>query len=151
MRSKLRPFFVEHLPVVVRTSLLEETGEFLYHKSSLAGVDCNYGRSLLYLLHLLLSSEVRRLKVRIGVNKSISKLIQNSTGYTMLLLRMSRHGRGAEVYKKERIFFGTLGTVPIIIAPNGPFALSKRADVGHQLDQACGQKHLLWWHAQTYW
>lgn len=66
VRLKLRPFFVEHIPVAVRTSLLEETTDFLYAKSqpSSGGVDCfDYGRSVLYLLHLLLSKEIRRLKV----------------------------------------------------------------------------------------
>lgn len=63
VRLKLRPFFVEHIPVVVRTSLLEETGEFLFQKSLANGVDCDYGRSVLYLLYLLLSKEIRRLKV----------------------------------------------------------------------------------------
>lgn len=63
VRQKLRPFFVEHIPVVVRTSLLEETAEFLFQKSLLAGVDCDYGRSILYLLHLFLTKEVKRLKV----------------------------------------------------------------------------------------
>ena len=63
VRLKLRPFFVEHLPVVVRTSLLQETGEFLFQKSLVSGVDCDYGRSVLYLLYLLLSKEVKTLKV----------------------------------------------------------------------------------------
>ncbi|TRY72356.1 hypothetical protein TCAL_01007 [Tigriopus californicus] len=63
VRVKLRPFFVEHLPVVVRSSLLEATSEFLLQKSLLSGVDCDYGRSILYLLYLLLSKEVKQLKV----------------------------------------------------------------------------------------
>ncbi len=66
VRMKLRPFFVEHLPAMVRTSLLEDTSELLLQKSSLGsgGVDCDYGRSVLYLISLLLSKEVKRLKVR---------------------------------------------------------------------------------------
>ena len=64
VRTKLRPFFVEHLPAVVRASVLEETSELLLQKSlGAAGVDCDYGRSILYLISLLLSKEVKRLKV----------------------------------------------------------------------------------------
>ena len=64
VRTKLRPFFVEHLPAVVRASVLEETSELLLRKSlGAAGVDCDYGRSILYLISLLLSKEVKRLKV----------------------------------------------------------------------------------------
>ncbi len=44
VRLRLRPFFVEHIPAVVRTSLLQETGEMLFQKSLLSGVDCDYGR-----------------------------------------------------------------------------------------------------------
>ena len=61
VRLRLRPFFVEHLPVVIRTSLLEEVGHCL--KSGGGGGDCDYGRSMLYLLNLLLSKEIKRLKV----------------------------------------------------------------------------------------
>lgn len=61
IRLKLRPFFVEHLPVVIRTSLLEEVAQGL----KAGGGDCDYGRSMLYLLNLLLSKEVKRLKVSI--------------------------------------------------------------------------------------
>ena len=44
VRTKLRPFFVEHLPAVVRASVLEETSELLLQKSlGAAGVDCDYG------------------------------------------------------------------------------------------------------------
>ncbi len=63
VKNKLRPFFVEHIPAVVRTSLLQETGALLFQKSLLSGVDCDYGRSVLYLLYLLLSQEVKSLKV----------------------------------------------------------------------------------------
>jgi hypothetical protein len=63
VRMKLRPFFVEHLPAVVRTSLLEETSDILLQKSLTSGVDCDYGRSVLYLISLLLSREVKSLKV----------------------------------------------------------------------------------------
>ena len=64
VRTKLRPFFVEHLPAVARASVLEETSELLLQKSlGAAGVDCDYGRSILYLISLLLSKEVKRLKV----------------------------------------------------------------------------------------
>ena len=63
VRLKLRPFFVEQIPVVVRTSLLEETADFLFQKSLNLDADCDYGRSILYLLHLLLSKEIKRLKV----------------------------------------------------------------------------------------
>ena len=61
VRLRLRPFFCEHLPVVIRTSLLEEVGHRL--KSGSGGGDCDYGRSMLYLLNLLLSKEIKRLKV----------------------------------------------------------------------------------------
>ncbi len=44
VRLKLRPFFVEHIPAVVRTSLLQETGDLLFQRSLLSGVDCDYGR-----------------------------------------------------------------------------------------------------------
>ena len=47
----------------VRTSLLEDTANFLLGKSLAAGVDCDYGKSVLHLLYLLLSPDVRRLKV----------------------------------------------------------------------------------------
>jgi len=63
VRSKLRPFFIEQLPASVRTSLLEDTANFLLVKSLAAGVDCDYGKSVLHLLYLLLSPDVRRLKV----------------------------------------------------------------------------------------
>ena len=62
-RSKLRPFFLEHLPAIVRTSLLEDTARFLLVKSLASGVDCDYGKSVLHLLYLLLSPDVKRLKV----------------------------------------------------------------------------------------
>jgi hypothetical protein len=35
----------------------------LFQKSLAAGVDCDYGRTILYLLYLLLCKEVKRLKV----------------------------------------------------------------------------------------
>ncbi len=63
VRQRLRPFFIEHLPAMVRTTLLHDTGELLFHRAQLAGVDCDYGRSLLYLLYLLFTREVRSLKV----------------------------------------------------------------------------------------
>ena len=63
VRTKLRPFFIEQLPASVRTSLLEDTANFLLQKSLAAGVDCDYGKSVLHLLYLLLSPDVRRLKV----------------------------------------------------------------------------------------
>ena len=63
VRSKLRPFFLEQLPASVRTSLLEDTATFLLAKSLAAGVDCDYGKSVLHLLYLLLSPDVKRLKV----------------------------------------------------------------------------------------
>jgi len=63
VRSKLRPFFISQLPASVRTSLLEDTANFLLQKSLAAGVDCDYGKSVLHLLYLLLSPDVRRLKV----------------------------------------------------------------------------------------
>jgi len=63
VRGKLRPFFIEQLPASVRTSLLEDTANFLLAKSLAAGVDCDYGKSVLHLLYLLLSPDVRRLKV----------------------------------------------------------------------------------------
>jgi len=44
VRLRLRPFFVEHLPAVVRTSLLREASEMLLKKSLVSGVDCDYGR-----------------------------------------------------------------------------------------------------------
>ncbi len=44
VRLRLRPFFVEHIPAVVRTSLLNETGDILFQRSQLSGVDCDYGR-----------------------------------------------------------------------------------------------------------
>ena len=69
VRLRLRPFFVEHLPVVIRTSLLEEVGQCL--KSG--GGDCDYGRSMLYLLNLLLSKEIKRLKVRLILFASTNK------------------------------------------------------------------------------
>ena len=56
-------FFFEQLPASVRTSLLEDTAHFLLQKSLAAGVDCDYGKSVLHLLYLLLSPDVRRLKV----------------------------------------------------------------------------------------
>jgi len=63
VRAKLRPFFLEQLPACVRTTLLEETANFLLAKSLAAGVDCDYGKSVLLLLYLLLSQDVKRLKV----------------------------------------------------------------------------------------
>jgi len=63
VRGKLRPFFIEQLPASVRTSLLEDTANFLLAKSLAAGVDCDYGKSVLHLLYLLLSPDVKRLKV----------------------------------------------------------------------------------------
>ena len=60
IRHKLRPFFLDHIPVLVRTSLLEETADFLTSNRS---IERDYGRSVLYLLNLLLSPEVRRLRV----------------------------------------------------------------------------------------
>ena len=63
VRGKLRPFFIEQLPASVRTTLLEDTANFLLAKSLAAGVDCDYGKSVLHLLYLLLSPDVRRLKV----------------------------------------------------------------------------------------
>jgi hypothetical protein len=33
VRLKWRPFFLEHIPVAVRTSLIHETSEFLFNKS----------------------------------------------------------------------------------------------------------------------
>lgn len=63
VRAKLRPFFLEHLPGSVRTSLLEDTANFLLEKSLVTGVDCDYGKSVLHLLYLLLSPEVRKLRV----------------------------------------------------------------------------------------
>jgi len=51
------------LPACVRTSLLEDTANFLLQKSLEAGVDCDYGKSVLHLLYLLLSHDVKRLKV----------------------------------------------------------------------------------------
>ena len=59
VRAKLRPFFLEHLPGSVRTTLLEDTASFLLQKSLLTGVDCDYGKSVLHLLYLLLSPEVK--------------------------------------------------------------------------------------------
>ena len=38
----------------LRTTLLEETANFLLAKSLAAGVDCDYGKSVLLLLYLLL-------------------------------------------------------------------------------------------------
>jgi len=63
LRTKLRPFFLTWLPASVRTSLLEDTASFLLAKSLATGVDCDYGKSVLHLLYLLLSADVRRLKV----------------------------------------------------------------------------------------
>ena len=62
-RSKLRPYFLEQLPASVRTTLLEDTASFLLVKSLASGVDCDYGKSVLHLLYLLLSHDVKRLKV----------------------------------------------------------------------------------------
>ena len=47
----------------MRTTLLEDTANFLLVKSLAAGVDCDYGKSVLHLLYLLLSPDVKRLKV----------------------------------------------------------------------------------------
>lgn len=49
----------------MRTSLIHETSDFLFAKSQEPNnIDCfDYGRSVLYLLHLLLSKEVKRLSV----------------------------------------------------------------------------------------
>jgi len=63
VRIKLRPYFIEQLPSSLRTTLLEETAAFLLQKSSAVGVDCDYGRSVLYLLYLLLTPDVKKLKV----------------------------------------------------------------------------------------
>ena len=64
VRQKLRPFFIENIPSAVRTTLLQETADFLLSKSQEQGFECfDYGRSILYLLHLLLSKEVKRLAV----------------------------------------------------------------------------------------
>jgi len=63
VRSKLRPYFIEYLPASLRATLLEETGAHLLEKSLAAGVDCDYGKSVLHLLYLLLSPDVRKLKV----------------------------------------------------------------------------------------
>lgn len=38
VRLKLRPFFMEQLPVVVRSGLLEETSEFLVRRSLVSGL-----------------------------------------------------------------------------------------------------------------
>ena len=43
--------------------MLEDTATFLLAKSLAAGVDCDYGKSVLHLLYLLLSPDVKRLKV----------------------------------------------------------------------------------------
>lgn len=59
----MRPYFLEQLPASVRTTLLEDTANFLLVKSLAAGVDCDYGKSVLHLLYLLLSPDVKRLKV----------------------------------------------------------------------------------------
>ncbi len=68
VRLKWRPYFLENIPVAVRTSLLEETSVYLFTKSQQlnanGNMDCfDYGRSVLYLLHLLLSKEIKRLSV----------------------------------------------------------------------------------------
>ena len=64
VRQRLRPYFIENIPSAVRTTLLKETAEFLLSKSQEQGFECfDYGRSILYLLHLLLSKEVKRLSV----------------------------------------------------------------------------------------
>jgi len=63
VRLKLRPYFMEHLPASLRATLLEHTGAHLLEKSLAAGVDCDYGKSVLHLLYLLLSPDVRKLKV----------------------------------------------------------------------------------------
>ena len=49
----------------MRSTLIQETSDFLFAKSQEhCTVDCfDYGRSILYLLHLLLSKEVKRLSV----------------------------------------------------------------------------------------
>ena len=50
----------------VRSSLIEATSEFLFNARTqeYSAVDClDYGRSLLYLLHLLMSKEIQRLSV----------------------------------------------------------------------------------------
>jgi len=66
VRQKLRPYFLEHIPTAVRSSLIEATSEFLFNARTqeYSAVDClDYGRSLLYLLHLLMSKEIQRLSV----------------------------------------------------------------------------------------
>ena len=46
VRLKLRPFFMEQLPVVVRSGLLEETSEFLVRRSLGSGLhDANHAIS----------------------------------------------------------------------------------------------------------
>ena len=48
----------------VRSSLIEATSQFLFNRTQEYSVDClDYGRSLLYLLHLLMSKEITRLSV----------------------------------------------------------------------------------------
>ena len=42
---------------------MEDTASFLLVKSLASGVDCDYGKSVLHLLYLLLSPDVKRLKV----------------------------------------------------------------------------------------
>ena len=41
VRLKLRPFFLEEIPAVVRTSLLEETAAYLFQKSLNLDTDFN--------------------------------------------------------------------------------------------------------------
>ncbi len=65
-KQKLRPFFIQHIPSAVRSSLIEETSKFLFSKTQEYNVDyLDYGRSLLYLLHLLFSKEITRLSVNL--------------------------------------------------------------------------------------
>jgi hypothetical protein len=83
VKMKIRPHFVETLPASVRATLIEDAANFLLRRSPGSNASwggpsmspssaaspldspVDYGRSLLHLLHLLLSKEVRCLKIQL--------------------------------------------------------------------------------------
>ena len=61
VRLKARPFLMDQLPVMMRSSLLMDTADYILRRSLVCGSD--YGKAILFLLYLLLSKEVKKLRI----------------------------------------------------------------------------------------
>ena len=113
---------MEEIPVVVRTSLLEETAELLLQKAWNLDEDCDYGRSgeenigiqikiciraahHLFTMTTMLGFQIITIPGTLATEQRNKKAQDNS----LLLLWLSRHGRCFKVHKKEREFSGVSG------------------------------------------